>query len=67
MAKKTSGSSHGGARPGAGRPRGTGRYGEPTQPMRIPESLVIRRSRRLQRFHHAASPDFSPVSSASGL
>ncbi|HPF35981.1 MAG TPA: translesion error-prone DNA polymerase V autoproteolytic subunit [Candidatus Krumholzibacteria bacterium] len=41
MAKKTSGSSHGGARPGAGRPRGTGRYGEPTQPMRIPESLVV--------------------------
>lgn len=41
MAKKPTGKTHGGARPGAGRPRGTGRYGEPTQPMRIPESLVV--------------------------
>jgi len=33
-------SGHGGRRPGAGRPRGQGRYGEPTRPLRIPESLV---------------------------
>ena len=39
--KKTSGSGHGGKRPGAGRPPGTGPYGEPTRPMRIPESLVV--------------------------
>lgn len=30
----------GGARPGAGRPRGQGRYGEPTKPLRIPQTLV---------------------------
>lgn len=33
-------SSHGGKRAGAGRPRGTGRYKEPTRAMRIPESLA---------------------------
>ncbi|MDD3030633.1 MAG: transcriptional repressor LexA [Alphaproteobacteria bacterium] len=32
--------SHGGARPGAGRPKGTGQWGEATRPMRIPESLI---------------------------
>lgn len=31
---------HGGKRSGAGRPKGTGRYGEKTLPLRIPESLV---------------------------
>lgn len=30
----------GGKREGAGRPRGTGRYGEPTKAIRIPQSLV---------------------------
>lgn len=30
--------SAGGARPGAGRPRGQGKYGEPTIPLRIPQS-----------------------------
>ncbi len=34
-------SNHGGSRPGAGRPAGSGRFGEPTRPMRIPESLVV--------------------------
>lgn len=33
-------SSHGGKRAGAGRPKGTGKYGEKTLPLRIPESLV---------------------------
>ena len=32
--------SHGGKRPGAGRPKGQGIYGEPTFNMRVPESLV---------------------------
>jgi len=32
----------GGLRPGAGRPKGTGPYGEPTRPIRIPESLLPR-------------------------
>ncbi len=30
----------GGTRKGAGRPRGTGKYGEKTIPLRVPESLV---------------------------
>lgn len=33
-------SNKGGCRPGAGRPYGTGRYKESTQPIRIPSSLV---------------------------
>jgi DNA polymerase V len=32
--------SHGGARKGAGRPRGQGQYGEPTKPIRVPISLI---------------------------
>jgi DNA polymerase V len=32
--------SHGGARPGAGRPRGQGKYGEMTKSVRIPESRI---------------------------
>lgn len=32
--------SHGGARRGAGRPQGQGRYGEPTKVVRIPQSKV---------------------------
>jgi DNA polymerase V len=33
-------SSHGGARPGAGRPAGSGAFREPTQPLRVPESQL---------------------------
>jgi len=32
--------SHGGSRKGAGRPKGRGQYGEPTQPIRLPLSLI---------------------------
>lgn len=32
--------SRGGARPGAGRPKGQGRYQEKTKPVRVPESMV---------------------------
>jgi DNA polymerase V len=32
--------SHGGARDGAGRKTGSGRFGEPTRPVRVPESLI---------------------------
>ncbi len=32
--------SHGGARKGAGRPKGRGQYGEATKPVRLPVSLV---------------------------
>lgn len=38
--KKVKRRTHGGMRPGAGRPKGTGRWGEPTRSMRIPESLL---------------------------
>lgn len=31
---------HGGARTGAGRPKGQGRFREPTRPVRVPESLL---------------------------
>ena len=31
---------HGGARPGAGRPKGSGKYKEPTKAIRVPESSV---------------------------
>lgn len=31
---------HGGARAGAGRPKGQGRYGEPKKAVRIPETMV---------------------------
>lgn len=41
--------SHGGPRPGAGRPRGTGLYGEPTVPVRVPESLIVPLRDLLQR------------------
>lgn len=44
-----SGTGHGGRRPGAGRPRGSGPYGEPTVPMRVPESLVVPLREVLQR------------------
>jgi DNA polymerase V len=33
---------HGGARAGAGRPKGQGRWGEPTVPVRVPQSQVAR-------------------------
>jgi DNA polymerase V len=33
--------SRGGKRSGAGRPKGTGKYGEKTIPIRVPESLVL--------------------------
>lgn len=32
----------GGQRPGSGRPKGSGKYREPTQPIRVPNSLVIK-------------------------
>jgi len=31
---------HGGRRPGAGRPEGTGKFGEKTKPIRVPNSLL---------------------------
>lgn len=37
---KTSNSGHGGPRPGAGRPKGSGRYKEPTTAIRVPEGSI---------------------------
>lgn len=37
---KTSKSNHGGTRAGAGRPKGTGKYKEPTKAIRVPESSI---------------------------
>ena len=31
---------HGGSRPGSGRPKGWGKYGEPTKALRVPVSSV---------------------------
>ncbi len=45
---------HGGRRPGAGRPPGSGPYGEPTRPMRIPESMVVPIRELLERRMEAA-------------
>ncbi len=50
-----SSSGHGGRRPGAGRPPGTGPYGEPTTPVRIPESLVVPIRELLERRMAAAA------------
>jgi len=38
MSKKKS--NHGGARPGAGRPQGSGKYKEPTKAIRVPEGSI---------------------------
>ena len=52
---------HGGKRPGAGRPPGTGPYGEPTQPMRIPDSLVVPIRELLERRMEAATAERGAV------
>jgi DNA polymerase V len=52
---------HGGKRPGAGRPAGTGPYGEPTRPMRIPESLIVPIRELLERRMEAASAERDAV------
>lgn len=39
-AKSPSNTTRGGARPGAGRPKGQGRWGEPTTSVRVPQSQV---------------------------
>ena len=37
---ESSAKSHGGRRPGAGRPKGSGRFGEATERLRVPSSMV---------------------------
>ncbi|AFY61843.1 LexA family transcriptional regulator [Synechococcus sp. PCC 6312] len=41
--------SKGGVRPGAGRPKGTGKYGEPTQAIRLPLSVIGQIPQLLER------------------
>ncbi|MEM9246307.1 MAG: S24 family peptidase [Cyanobacteria bacterium P01_F01_bin.153] len=40
----------GGRRPGAGRPVGSGKYGEPTKAVRVPESMVPHLSQMIKEF-----------------
>lgn len=51
-------SNHGGKREGAGRKTGTGKYGEPTRAMRVPESLVkdVKEFVRLKRVKSTRIP-----------
>lgn len=48
---KQKNSGRGGARPGAGRPKGQGPYGEPTKPVRIPVSMVDQVLNFVQKGH----------------
>lgn len=52
-------SHRGGRREGAGRPQGSGRYGEPTKAMRIPQSLVNSLQQFLAEYNPAEGVDFS--------
>lgn len=49
----------GGARPGAGRPKGGGKYGEPTKAVRIPESKVESVMALIDRGHLFQIPFYS--------
>lgn len=49
-------SSHGGRRPGAGRPAGSGPYGEPTRALRVPQSWVPDLQARL-KVHRQRLPE----------
>ncbi|WP_019894357.1 LexA family protein [Hydrogenovibrio halophilus] len=59
MSESHSNSRHGGARPGAGRKKGSGPYGEPTRVMRVPESKVsaIRHWLKAQASQAESDPD----------
>lgn len=50
-------SSRGGARSGAGRPRGSGKYGEPTRTIRVPQRLHACVQRLLAELPQASSRD----------
>jgi DNA polymerase V len=49
----------GGYRHGSGRPKGTGRYGEPTHPLRIPESLLSKVKWLLENNEHETPSIYS--------
>lgn len=52
---------HGGARPGAGRPRGKGKYQETTKPVRVPTSRV----EEIRRYLSGESPTRVPLYASS--
>jgi len=58
MNRKTS---RGGRRPGAGRPAGTSRFGEPTQPVRIPLGLQEDVRRLLAGYPHGKTAEEMPL------
>ncbi len=51
--------SRGGKRVGSGRPKGSNHYGEPTKPMRIPESRLQEVKAYLENEDHYSIPYFS--------
>lgn len=51
----------GGARPGAGRPRGTSMYGEETRPVRIPLGLLADVTAMLDRYRQGRGLDPGPA------
>ena len=53
---KTSNSGHGGARQGAGRPKGSGRYKEPTMAIRVPEGSIPQIKHYLSVYPDVADP-----------
>ena len=46
---------HGGARSGAGRPKGSGKYKEPTKAIRVPESSIAHIKNFLVNYHDSAA------------
>ena len=51
----------GGKREGAGRPHGTGKYGEPTKAIRIPQSLMDELQELLQQYSQKKSKPAAPI------
>jgi DNA polymerase V len=59
------GSTQGGRRPGAGRPKGSGKYGEPTIAIRVPMSWALKIQTMLLAKQKGRTPDLDLVWSAS--
>ncbi len=57
--KKNMPLSRGGKREGAGRPQGTGKYGEPTKAVRVPRSLVTPLQQFLGKHYTPHSPEIT--------
>lgn len=58
-------STHGGARSGAGRPKGSGKYKEPTKAIRVPEGSITYIKEFLQQYPDVTeNPDVTEISMA---